>query len=125
MEQKVCIDTDIAIDIIKKSPKVEQLLSKFSDFNAAISSITAFELNLRKTNITDIDNFISSVYVLPFGIETARIASGIEKALKAQGKTIGFEDVFIAATCIANGCALATLNKKHFENIKGLKIIDF
>ena len=33
-------------------------------------------------------------------------------------------DLFIAATAIANNLPCATLNKKHFERIEELKIID-
>lgn len=35
---------------------------------------------------------------------------------------IEFRDIFIAATCIVNELPIATLNKKHFKHIEGLKI---
>lgn len=33
-------------------------------------------------------------------------------------------DLFIAATAIANSLPFATLNKKHFDRIEGLKIVE-
>ena len=55
----------------------------------------------------------------------ARKASEISKDQKKAGKTMEIRDLFIASTAIANNCALATLNKKHFQNIKELKLLNF
>lgn len=49
----------------------------------------------------------------------------IFKDLKKRGKLIPMRDLFIASSSIVNNCALATLNKKHFENIKGLELLNF
>ena len=84
-----------------------------------------FELLLRETNIHQIENFIKDLELLSFDSIAARKASGIQKELKAKGRIIDIRDLFIASASIANNCILATLNKKHFENIKGLKLLDF
>ncbi len=39
--------------------------------------------------------------------------------------TAPLRDLFIASTSIVNDCTLVTLNKKHFENIKDLQLLDF
>ena len=72
-----------------------------------------------------IENFIKDLDLLDFESRAARKASDVQKELKAEGKVIEIRDLFIASIAIANNCTLATLNKKHFENIKELKLLDF
>jgi predicted nucleic acid-binding protein len=36
---------------------------------------------------------------------------------------IGDYDLIVAATAIERGSAVATFNKRHFENVRGLKVI--
>jgi hypothetical protein len=55
----------------------------------------------------------------------ARVAADINSELKRKRKHIAIPDLFIAATAMANNLPLATLNKKHFERIDRLAIIDY
>jgi predicted nucleic acid-binding protein len=43
--------------------------------------------------------------------------------LRKENLLIEFRDIFIAATCLVNHLPIKTINKKHFERIKGLEII--
>ena len=85
--------------------------------------MTAFELLLRSHNLADVKELIQKTKILDFTKEAAEAASEIEKDLKGIGVLISREDIFIAATAIANDCALATLNIKDFSRIKGLKLV--
>jgi len=44
--------------------------------------------------------------------------------LKRKRKQIDLADLFIAATAVTNELPLATLNKKHFERVEILAIIE-
>jgi predicted nucleic acid-binding protein len=70
------------------------------------------------------DNLLKKVDVLPFDKIASRIAVDIHFDLKRKRKQIEIADLFIAATAISNGLRLATLNKKHFERIESLALID-
>lgn len=121
MDEKICLDTDLCIEIVKKNKN----LLDFVDINdfPYITSITVFELLLRETNTDEIEQFLNDFYILDFNESCAKIASTIHKVLKKSGKQLETRDLFIAATCITNNCKLATLNKKHFSRIKNLKLI--
>jgi predicted nucleic acid-binding protein len=67
-----------------------------------------------------VDELIRDVPVHPVTIETARIAGRIEGAQAAQGVTIAFEDLLIAATALQPGFGVATGNIRHFEVVPGL-----
>ena len=60
--------------------------------------------------------------MLPFDIECARIFGTIKSKLRNIGKPTGEVDALIAATAMAREGTLVTSNKRHFENIEGLKI---
>jgi tRNA(fMet)-specific endonuclease VapC len=62
--------------------------------------------------------------VLPFNKAVAKVGVDINRELKRKRKLIAIPDLFIAATAIANNLPLATLNRKHFDRIDNLTIID-
>ncbi|MCL0078284.1 type II toxin-antitoxin system VapC family toxin, partial [Dehalococcoidia bacterium] len=62
------------------------------------------------------------VQVISFDMECAKIFGTIKSKLRSIGKPTGEVDALLAATAIANKAVLITANKKHFENIEGLKL---
>lgn len=124
MDEKVCLDTDTCISIVNQKAPYQQILESIAYSSTFVSTVSVFELFLRKTNIEQIETFINDIDILNFDVTVARKASEILKRLKAEGKMIDMRDLFIASTAIINGCKLATLNKKHFENIKELSILE-
>jgi tRNA(fMet)-specific endonuclease VapC len=48
----------------------------------------------------------------------------MNKMLKRKRKQIDIADLFIAATAVTNKMSLATLNRKHFDRIDTLTLID-
>lgn len=122
MDQKICLDTDICIEIIKG--REIGVVRRIIDKQVFISAISAFELYLRNTNLDAIDFFMNQVEILSFDGNVARLASSIDKELKISGNILDLKDLFIAATCMAYNCKLLTLNRRHFERIKGLELLD-
>lgn len=123
MEQKVCLDTDVVIAILNNEDRAVQLINKIEQSAIFITTITLFELLLRKTNLQVIETFREKVYVLEFDEDSARKASVIFKELESKGKIIDIRDIFIAAISLVNGCSLATFNKKHFEHINQIILV--
>ena len=125
MDTKVCLDTDISIEILKNTAKASKLLDLTKDSEVYITTISIFELLLRETNLDAIEKFLLRTAVLDFSELSARKAAEIFKNLKRKGQIIPLRDLLIASTAIANNCTLATLNTKDFENIKELELLDF
>jgi len=124
VEQKICLDSDIIIEILKKTERGNEFLKEISDQEVFITSINVFELLLRTNNLAPVEALLSSVNILEFNETSARIASEIHKELKINGSPIDMRDLFIASVAIENNCHLATLNKKHFIGIKNLKLLN-
>jgi len=95
----------------------------------ALSSLVVAELDYgakvshrAKENLERLYRFVDVVQVVPFDIECAKIFGTIKNKLRSIGKPTGEVDALIAATSMAYKATLATANRKHFENIEGLKI---
>ncbi len=125
MDQKICLDSDVCIEIIKNTKAGMDFFNSYRDSEAFVSSISVFELLQRGHNLEPVEKLISRTRLLDFDESCARKASEILRDLKKKGKLIDFRDLFIASTAIANDCALATLNRKHFKNIRGLRLSEF
>ena len=67
---------------------------------------------------------INSLPILPYTEQTAYTHARLWAELEASGKMIGFYDVIVAATALERGSELATFNKKHFTQVKGLTVIE-
>ena len=120
----ICLDTDACIEIIRASSLGEKILSFLGDSEIALSSISVFELYSRETHLEQIDFFLENVNIISFDEDAAKIASDLRKKLMKLGQGIEFRDIFVGATCISHNYLLLTLNKKHFERIKDLKIAE-
>lgn len=70
------------------------------------------------------NNFLQKTEILSFDKNVARVAVEINKELKRKRKLIDIADLFIAATAVSNNLPFATLNKKHFDRIDNLIIVE-
>jgi len=75
-----------------------------------------------KENLEKLYRFVDIVKVIPFDLECAKIFGTIKSKLRSIGKPTGEMDALIAATAMAHKAMLVTANRKHFENIEGLKV---
>lgn len=62
--------------------------------------------------------------VIPYTETTAFEHVRIWAALESSGQMIGDYDLIVAATAIERGNAVATFNKRHFERVRGLKVVE-
>ncbi len=124
----VLADTSILIDYFRKTNKPNSALIKLVDqgYSFCISAITEYEIYSGATSaqFEFWEAFLDNVNVLPFNRATAKEAVNINSALKIKSKQIDLADLFIAATAISYDLPCATLNRKHFDRIDLLRIID-
>lgn len=73
------------------------------------------------SNERRIEEFASSASVLSCDAETAKHYGQIKDRLRLKGRPIPENDIWIAASAIQHGLALATRDD-HFEEVDGLRI---
>lgn len=122
------LDTDIAVDYLRGNSRIVEKLTNLN--NLFITKLSLAELFFGVYNSGNIDKHYSTLMDFLAGVTTLNldfnvcISFGkIKSDLTRQGKIIGDFDIMIAATTIANNFTLLTRNTKHYENIKGLKIM--
>jgi len=120
------VDTNALIKLIARDPTLRWRMGH--DFSCFISIITVGELcagahqsKRAAFNLAEARRISSEIPVYGFDFETADEYGRIHALLRAKGKPIPHNDVWIAATAIRNGLTLITLDK-HFSWIDGLTI---
>lgn len=124
----ILVDTSILIDYFRKSDKSKSKLISLTraGYTFQICVITEYEIYSGATAAQEgyWKEFLDRFEVLNLDSAAANEAVKINKLLKVKSKQIAHSDLFIAAIAIANNLHLVTLNRKHFERIDGLTLID-
>ena len=124
----VLVDTSILIDYYRKTDKNNSAWIALvrHGYSFAVSAITKYEIYSGATanQLTFWDTVLQAITVIPLDETTVDTAITINNALKRKRKQIDLADLFIAATAVAHNLPLATLNRKHFERIDILNLVD-
>lgn len=123
----VLLDSSIIIEYFRKENKAKSILYQLSDkYRFCLSTITVFEIKIglkSERQWNDYRTLIKDIEILPIDEFCIDEAVKIYHSLKEQNKLIELADLLIAATAITNSLPLATLNTRHFENIKDVELL--
>ncbi len=126
MDRKICLDSDILIEILRTNQDVKDQLSELNS-NLYTTPINIFEVwgGRSKKDEEGVKKLINSLKKIDLDELSALKAGDMQIELKNSGELIDFRDLFIGAVCIQNNIELLTNNKKHFERLKkfGLKLV--
>jgi len=126
-DRRVLIDTSIFIEYFRKENKSKTKLYRLreDEYELLTSSICYFEYMLGSKN-RDFDKLLFKyIKVISFDKNQAEIASKIFQNLKKRNELIEFRDILISSCAVSEDISLATLNKKHFERIEELNLVEF
>ena len=126
---KYMLDTNIVIYTMKQRPiEVKEKFNAVST-QLCISSISVAELifgaensQTPEKNLKIIENFLSRLQILDYGVDAAIQYGNIKAHLKKIGTPIGENDLHIAAYARSKGLILVTNNTKEFERVPALQI---
>ena len=124
---KFMLDTNIIIYVIKRRPTEVMGIFNENAGRMAISAITLSELfyGAEKSakvaqNLAVVEEFASLLEVLPYTAKASQHYGAIRSALEKVGRTIGVNDLHIAAHARSEGLTLVTNNLGEFERVPGL-----
>ena len=124
----ILLDTNVVIAFFNGNQAVLKMIQAEIG-RIALSSLVVAELDYgakasqkAKENIEKLHRFVDIVRVIPFDLECAKGFGTIKTKLRKIGEPTGETDALIAATAMANKALLITGNRRHFENIEGLKV---
>lgn len=123
---RVVLDTSIIVDLFAGDPLVADAVLKKRQVFLAVPSLGelyrgAFGSVRRAENIEQIEEMLGEMPVLNCDVGTARSYGQVKQSLRAQGKQIPENDVWIAALSLQHSLALMTRDE-HFKWVDGLSL---
>jgi tRNA(fMet)-specific endonuclease VapC len=132
------LDSSVLIASERSSETVPSILKRVQavhgETESGLSAITIVELTHgiyrartdidRERRRAFVEELCRSMAVHPVTLEIAQLAGKVEGEQAARGISIAFEDLLIGATALHLGCAVVTLNVRHFQLIPGLTVIN-
>ena len=129
----VVLDTSVLVAAERGAIRFEALLESLGEETVAVAAITASELlhgchragdaGVRARRSAFVDALLDVLPVVPFGLPEARRHAELWAELARTGNAIGPHDLLIAATALAQGHLLATLNQREFGRVPGLRLV--
>lgn len=126
---KYLLDSNVVIDILRKNEKIASKAEAETENKNKIficpivyyEVIRGFKILNATKKLEIFWKYYSGWGNLPLTDKVMDTAAEIYEQLH-KGQQIEDNDIFIAATAIANNCTLVTANDKHFARIKNLKL---
>jgi predicted nucleic acid-binding protein len=123
----IIVDSDVLIEIFDKNSKKGRIalekLEKSGD-DIAITSLNLHEILYGHFKLNKKVKGIVEINVIEFNKKDAQLSAKIELDLEKKGKIIPRFDAMIAAIAINRNAKIFTFNKKHFQNIRQIKLFD-
>ncbi len=126
------LDSNVCIACLRRQDWALKVLGSVPLASVAVSSLTVGELVLGTylskepvRELAKVEAFLRPIQKLSFGRDEAIQWASLDAQLRKQGNRIEAEDAMIAATAMALGMTLVTGNTKHFERVKGLRVVDW
>ena len=130
-------DTTFVVDLVNSDPGAIRLAEKVDGEGslAAISAVTIHEYlfgvhfrygrdhrDVLQQKLASAQEDLDRFEAIPLSKEVAGLSAGLQAELARQGRQIGINDVYIAATGLRYGLTVVTRNKAHFERVAKLKV---
>jgi len=124
------LDSNICIDCLRgKAPLVMRTLQTLEPSQVKIPALVKAELLVGaaksaqpERNRELVDLLLAPFDIIPFDDAAAIVYGQIRSNLEQVGQRIGFNDLIIAATVIAQNGTLVSANTKEFCRIEGLDL---
>jgi len=129
----IILDADVIIKGEKGSFDLKHWLAAQTGQELEIAAITVAELwhGVERATFVHrakreryVRTLLEMVAIIPYTAVTALDHARIWATLESSGRMIGFYDLILAATAIERGSTVATFNRRHFESVRGLKVIE-
>ena len=129
----IILEADVVIRSEKGTFNLKNWVASRASDQFEIAAITVAELWHGVERVTGMHKItrqrylnavLQSLPIIPYTEQTAYEHARIWAELEASGKRIGFYDLIVGATALERGSQVATFNKRHFGQIRGLEVIE-
>ena len=129
----IILDADVIIRGEKGLFNLNSWLAKHPDDEFQIAAIAVAELWNGVERATPLHkqkrlDYLQAAFALlpvcPYTEQTAYEHARIWAELESAGKMAGYYDLIVAATALERGSHVASFNRRHFDSISGLTVIE-
>jgi len=129
----IILDADVIIRGEKGAFDLEAWVAGQPDEAFEVAAVTVAELwhGVERATVPHkgrrqqyLQRVLAPLPVAPYTEQTAYEHARIWAQLEAAGRMIGAYDLIVAATAVERGSAVATFNRRHFDRVPGLKVIE-
>lgn len=130
---EIILDADVIISGEKNVFDLQGWLESRAEDQFEVAAITIAELwhgverasaARRPRRLKYLEAVAAALPIIAYTEETAYYHARIWSDLEDAGKIIGAYDLIVAATALQRGRTLATFNRRHFSQVKGLAVIE-
>ena len=129
--EKICVDSDYLIDVLRKKPEAIKTISAFEKKSTLLATtvVNSFELfyGAHKSNKMEhlelVHELLDNLIILEWKRGFSNLAGEIMADLEKKGRSIDFRDLFIGVIALKNDYLLLTRNIEHFKRIPNLEIV--
>ena len=123
------LDTNILSNLISDPHgSVMRRIAAFGEETVCTSIVVAAEMRIGSEKrgsaklTTKVEAILDNIEILPLDIDADRHYGNIRSELEKQGKTIGPNDLLIAAHARSLGLIVVTDNTREYERVPGLAV---
>jgi tRNA(fMet)-specific endonuclease VapC len=129
----IILDADVLIRGEKGSFDLKSWLAGRPNEQFEVAAITVAELwhgveratvPHKNKRLQYLEAMLAVLPVVPYTEQTAYEHARIWAELEAAGKMAGYYDLIVAATALERGSQVATFNRRHFDSVTGLTVIE-
>ncbi|GAB7144763.1 type II toxin-antitoxin system VapC family toxin [Mycobacterium riyadhense] len=127
MADLVVVDTDLVIDFLRGvGPGARLVRELIVSHRLRITAVTAFELRVGTDFLArrDVILRLTRLRTFPLDAASALRAGAVAASLRGAGQDIGLADCMQAGICLNHDLPFATRNRKHFNRVEGLRLLD-
>jgi predicted nucleic acid-binding protein len=130
---EIILDADVIISGEKNIFDLPGWLASRADDRFEVAAITIAELwhGVERASAAHrarrqkyLEAVVAVLPIIAYTEETAYHHARLWSDLETSGKIIGAYDLIVAATALQRGSTLATFNRRHFSQVKGLTIVE-
>ncbi len=123
------VDTDWAVYWLHSNERIQQRVEELRGQGLALSAVSLAELwegvhysRDPQESEHQLHDFLRRVSLIGIDEETCKLFGKERGRLRAAGKRVADFDLIIGVTACQHKLTLLTNNRRHFENIEGLRI---
>jgi tRNA(fMet)-specific endonuclease VapC len=129
MTRAYLVDTDWAVHWLHGNERIRQRMEELRGQGLALSAVSLAELwegvHFSRDPLQSqhgLNDFLRRVSFISIDEETCKLFGKERGRLRAEGKRVADFDLMIGVTACRHELTLLTNNRRHFENIEGLRI---